>query len=88
MKHSYFTVVILVLAGCSPKPKASVPAPPPIAAKPRVRHLVPKSDDRTIRHCIVTRENANSVDCVCRHFAEKIDSVSGLHWFECREGAK
>jgi hypothetical protein len=87
-----FGLLLLLLAvGCTPRPKAKTrpPAPPPIiAAKPKRRHLTPQPGDMVIHNCLVMRDGKNSADCLCRHASDKIDSASGTHSLECKEGGK
>jgi hypothetical protein len=86
IKLTVAILLLLAIAACSPPPKATAktPAPPKIeAAKPR--KIVPGPNDRMTHRCTVVKQNANSVDCVCLHISEKIDSVTGAHSTECRE---
>jgi len=79
-------LLLLVALACAPPPKATAktPAPPKIeAAKPH--KITPGPNDRMTHRCTVVKQNANSVDCVCLHISEKIDSVTGAHSIECRE---
>lgn len=77
--------LLLILAGCTPKPKpVSTPPPPPIQPHATVQHLKPRPEDIVIHNCILSREGTATVDCLCRHATTKIDSVTGDRSLECR----
>jgi hypothetical protein len=79
-------LLLLLTAACTPPPRPEIvpPVPPPIQpAKPRA--LKPGPGDRLVHNCIVTKQGTTSVDCVCRHMSDKIDTTTGAHSLECRE---
>jgi hypothetical protein len=83
-------IALLLLTGCTPKPKPQHIPPPPAAepVKPVVRHIKPGPNDRPVYHCTPTKWNKDSVDCVCLNASTTIDSVSGEQSFECRPSPK
>ena len=77
--------LLLVAAACTPRPTPRHVPPPPAAEPVKPRKVTPGPNDRLVHHCTVSKQNQNSVDCVCRHVSEKIDSITGAHSIECRE---
>ena len=77
--------LLFVAAACTPKPIPRHVPPPPAAEPAKPRKVTPGPNDRLVHHCTVSKQNQNSVDCVCRHVTEKIDSQTGAHSTECRE---
>jgi hypothetical protein len=78
--------LILLAVACTSKPKpASLPAPPPIKNEPPKPHkIAPGPNDRIIHKCTVTKQNKDSVDCLCRGLSTKIDSNTGEQSLECK----